>query len=91
MLKSHLVIHKAEPPVNVSTRITLIRVAARRQREIMAIIALKENVPEQADWIDVNDLDLQGIPVLLEISDEEPSILPCCSIEEHLSSPWEEE
>ncbi|EFX78649.1 hypothetical protein DAPPUDRAFT_105121 [Daphnia pulex] len=91
MLKSHLVIHKADPPVNVSTRITPIRVATRRQREMMAIIALNENGPEQADWIDVDDLDLQGIPVLLEISDEEPSILPFCSIEEHLSLPWEEE
>lgn len=57
----------------------------------MAIIALNENGREQADWIDVDDLDLQGIPALLEISDEEPSILPCCSIKEHLSSPWEEE
>jgi hypothetical protein len=58
MLKSHLVIHKADPTVNVSTRITLIRVAARRQREMMAIVALNENGPKQADWIDVNDIDL---------------------------------
>ncbi|KAI9553821.1 hypothetical protein GHT06_019090 [Daphnia sinensis] len=53
---------------------------------MVAIIALNENGPEQADWIDVNDLDLQGIPVPHEVSDEEPSILPVCSIQEHLLS-----
>ncbi len=89
MLKSHMAVHKVVPAVNV--RIRPIRVAARRQREMMAIIALHENGPKQADWIDENDLDLQGIHVPLEGSAVPETSLPICSIEEHLNSAWEEE
>jgi predicted sugar kinase len=37
-----------------------IRVAARRKRELMVIIANSENGPEDAEWIEENELDLSG-------------------------------
>lgn len=91
MLKNHVTaVHKEVPPVNVKIR--PVRVAARRQREMMAIIALSENGPEQADWMEEGDLDLDhGINIPPDVTSINQSTLPICSIEEHLSSPWEEE
>jgi hypothetical protein len=64
MLNTHIRIHKNEKKapaqVEIQTRIRPIRVAARRQRELMVIIANSENGPEDAEWIEENELDLSG-------------------------------
>ena len=60
MLQKHMVVHK-KAPVEATKRDRPIRVAARRQRELMAIIAYEEYRLEQADWIDEDLLDLEGI------------------------------
>ena len=59
MLHKHMVVHKKAPVEATSKRDRPIRVAARRQRELMAIIAYEENRLEQADWIDEDFLDGQ--------------------------------
>ena len=54
MLKKHMIVHKnASLP---STKVRPIRVASRHQRELMAIIANKENGPEDVNWVDEEDL-----------------------------------
>ncbi len=85
-----MVVHKtaAASSINLpSTRQRPVRVAARRQRELMAIIAIQENGPEDVDWIE--ELDLEGIVVPV---DSREDITPVCSISEHLASAqWEDE
>ena len=61
------------------------RVAARRQRELMVIIANEEN-GESVDWIEEEELDLNGISIP---QDEQIRALPIYSIKEHFASPWE--
>ena len=41
---------------------------------------------ESADWIDEEDLDLNGISIP---QDEENRALPIYSLKEHFASPWE--
>ncbi len=55
----------------------------------MAIIAIQENGPEDVDWIEEEEFDLEGIVVPV---DSREDITPVCSISEHLSSAqWEVE
>jgi hypothetical protein len=67
-------------------RIRPMRVAAKRQRELMAIIAHGEML--SAEWLDEENVDLSGVSVPQEIIQPEP--MPIITIEEHLTSPWED-
>ena len=71
----------------LSKRIRLQRVAARRQRELMVIIANVEN-EESVDWIDEEELDLNGISIP---EDDDNQTFPVYVISEHFASPWENE
>ncbi|KAI9556025.1 hypothetical protein GHT06_018591 [Daphnia sinensis] len=62
MLKNHSSMHKTAK-IPVIPRIRPLRVAAKRQRELMAIIAHSENDPEEAEWIHEDLLDVQGIEI----------------------------
>ena len=85
MLRNHSVAHKKESIIVPPKRIRPQRVAAHRQRELMVIIANEEN-GESVDWIDEEDLDLNGISTP---QDEEIRALPIYSMKEHFASPWE--
>lgn len=64
LLKQHAVIHKkAKEPSALLRRVRPVRVAARRQREMMAIIVNEMDGPEQADWMDEEDLNLDGVVI----------------------------
>ena len=62
------------------------RIAARRQRELMAIIALREN--EDVEWVDEDLLDITEIPVPTD--NQHAPVMPVVTLVQHLSSPWEE-
>ena len=98
MLKSHMIVHKkktqsASAVVEnefIVTRTRPVRIAAMRQREMMAIIVSDDNnglEAEDAEWIDKDELDISGIPPFVE----KPSILsfPVVTLEEHFDNPWE--
>ena len=69
-----------------------IRVAAKKQRELMAITAHSENAEMlSAEWIDEEDVDLSGIIVPQYDCNEKSVAMPIFSIEEHLASPWEDD
>ena len=52
-------------------------------------MAYEENHLEQADWIDEDDLDLEGVLVPPEIRIE--TAMHVCLLEEHLQCPWVED
>ena len=84
-----MVVHKKAPVEAAPKRDRPIRVAARRQREFMAIIAYEENRLKQADWIDEDLLDLEGILVPSETRTE--TAMHVCLLEEHFRCPWVED
>ncbi|KAI9551148.1 hypothetical protein GHT06_005950 [Daphnia sinensis] len=55
----------------------------------MAIIINEKDDPEQADWMDEGELDLEGIVIQPEISTRSIA-MPVVSMGNHLSTPWEE-
>ena len=56
----------------------------------MVIIANSENGPEDAEWIEENELDLSGqIPGYPVEANNTSVPLPSCSIDDHYASPWE--
>ena len=61
------------------------RVAARRQREMMVVIAHMAN-GESAEWQEEDDLDITGLTVT-ETDHGVNYGLPLCSMEDHFSSP----
>ncbi|GBM28638.1 hypothetical protein AVEN_620-1 [Araneus ventricosus] len=86
MLKKHIIfVHKitgkCQPEV---CRVRPLRIAARRQQELMAVIAFTENV-EFADWMDEDVIDIRGLTIPEDVK------MPVYSMNEHISSPWEEE
>lgn len=85
MLRNHSLTHKQESLIVPLQRIRPQRVAARRQRELMVIIANEIN-GESADWIEEEDLDVKGIPIP---HDKKIHSIPVCSLKEHFNSPWE--
>lgn len=89
MLKSHLVLHK-EVQVAKPKPTRPVRLAAKRQRELMAIIVNDEYGPEDADWIQEEELDIDGLAIP---EDDPPHVsgIPVCSIRDHLSNPWVED
>lgn len=84
LLRMHSEIHKK---TILLQSIRPIRIVARRQRELMAIIAHEEN-GESVEWIDEDDLDLSEVIIPDENIPNTP--LPVFSIEEHLKSAWED-
>ncbi len=65
-------------------RVRPTRIAARRQRELMAIIALNE--AEDAEWLDEEDVDTVG---MITPSDEQlSSSIPLVNINDHLHNVW---
>jgi len=61
-------------------------VAARRQREMMVIIANTENV-KSAEWQDEDNLDISEM--IIPDKSCTGSEMPGNTITEHFSSPWE--
>ncbi|GBM03727.1 hypothetical protein AVEN_134947-1 [Araneus ventricosus] len=89
MLKKHIIgVHKitgkCQPEVE---RVRPLRIAARRQQELMAVIAFTENV-KFADWVDEDDIYIRGLTIP---EDESVVKMPMYSMNEHISSPWKEE
>ena len=77
MLKKHLGVHAAIRADAVETmaaaaapqRIRPLRVAARRQRELMVLIAQRELNSEYAEWVDENLVDLTDIELPVATGD----------------------
>lgn len=93
MLKNHMQIHKTEKSAShlsaeIPTRTRPVRVAAKRQRELMVIIAQSENGPEDAEWIDEDNLDLTGEVPGYPVEENKDTPIPICSLDDHFSSPW---
>jgi hypothetical protein len=86
MLRGHSAVHKHKP-VHVKP-VRPMRVAARRQREMMVVIAHMEN-GESAEWHDEDDLDLTGLIVPTNRTDV--GGLPICGLDSHFSAPWQDE
>jgi hypothetical protein len=58
MLQQHVSQHK-RPPLVPATRARPQRIAARRQRELMVVIAEQENA-QSIDWLDESEVVFQG-------------------------------
>ena len=88
LLKQHVTIHNQtkEPPTRP---VRPIRLAAKRQRELMVIIANEMDGPEQAEWIDEEEIDLESLIIPPEVSTRSIA-MPLVSMENHLSTPLEE-
>ena len=88
MLKIHICQHRQltvhQVPLALSTHV---RVAARRQRDLMIVIALAEN-SEHVEWVDEECLDLSGLAIPNEVGSD-GSIMPIITLDEHFSSPWD--
>ena len=65
-------------------RIRPLRVAARRQRELMAIIVQQE--AECAEWMDEELLNLASVDMPADSDAELP--MPVVSVDCHLNCPW---
>ncbi len=99
MLKKHVAQHRQNdlgptklPPDPKPKAIRPMRVAAKRQRELMAIIADRENADIlSAEWLDEDDVDLSDITVPQDDGNDKSVTMPIITIEEHLSSAWEED
>lgn len=89
LLRSHSVQHKKVNPVPPK-RIIPLRIAAVRQRELMAVIANVEN-GESADWFDESELDLTAISIPNEDVGNMFDGFPVISLKSHFDSPWEDE
>jgi len=63
-----------------------VRVAAQRQRELMAIIAQGED--EIVEWLDEEYVDMTGLSLPI---DNPTSQLPVITVQEHLCAIWEDE
>lgn len=94
MLKKHLPEHRESPNLVatqcVPVRTRPVRVAARRQRELMAVIAMHEENGEHVDWVDEDELDVTGI-ILPQEEDGDDNPMPVITMEEHFTGVWEEE
>lgn len=66
-------------------RIRPSRIAARRQRELMAIIAHNED--EDAEWLDEDDVDTEGLTIPSHVAIRSCSV-PLVDILEHLNNIW---
>lgn len=92
MLKKHVTIHANVTRVSVvPKRVRPTRIAAKRQRELMAIIAEQENTA-YAEWFDEEELETTGLHIPEDERNDDPGYsIPIVSIAEHMKNPWEEE
>lgn len=87
MLKTHIKEFHRNKVILGPKKIRPMRIAAQRQREMMAILVDDYN-NEYAEWIDEDELDTQGVEIDLNDKESaEPSII---SMEEHMKMPWVE-
>ena len=99
LLKKHVAQHRQNdhgptklPPAPKPKAIRSMRVAAKRQRDLMAIIADRENADIlSAEWLDEDDVDLSDITVPQDDGNDKSVTMPIITIEEHLASAWEED
>ena len=63
-----------------------VRVAARRQRELMVVIAREEN-GESMDWMHEDDLNMDG--VIVPDQDNVHDVTPVIPLSQHFKSIWE--
>ena len=93
MMKKHFVhahTKKKNPPVEPTIqRVRPLRVAARRQRELMVVIARQENAVD-AEWMDDEEVDTTGLD-LIENPVLEQQSMPVISMDQHFESPWRNE
>ena len=64
-----------------------IRLAARWQKELIAVLAQERSDILWAEWLDEDDVDLSG----LSDGNDESDAMPIVAIEEHLAFPWEDD
>ena len=97
MVKNHHAVHKKTAAASIVEPIVRqvrpVRIAARRQRELMAIIARKENETdiEVAEWIDESLLDLNGVPDPTTREGNQSTSLPIISVQDNIerNATWE--
>ena len=90
ILKKHMVIHRHS---SLNSQIPMknirpVRIAARRQRELMAVIAQEEDDDEIVEWFEEQDLELDGL--IEPEEDIETVAMPVFSTDSHLQLPWED-
>ena len=86
MLRNHSTTHKHQAMRVKPKPIRPVRVAARRQREMMVIIANEENV-EHAEWCNEENVELDGLSFPGKSIPVQP--VPVCTMADHFASPWE--
>lgn len=80
-------VHSNDRLPTINTRVRPIRIAARRQRELMVILAQEELGIEEAEWAKEEDVDLpEGFNENVTLQETPVTIV---QLEEHFSSPWE--
>lgn len=93
MLREHRKIHKNSSTSTASTKIRPVRVAAKRQREWMAIVARGENM--DCEWINEDELDLSCLPEssssVTTSSEERHMDCIVFSVKDHVQNPWSDE
>ena len=84
-LKKHNIVHKNTASKEVSSRERPIRIAAQRQRELLAAIIADDNL----EWIDEDEVDIQDlqIPNMAHTYNNNP--IPIVSLDDNLSIPWD--
>jgi len=88
-LKSHQRVCGVEDAIP-TLRVRPVRVAARRQRELMAVIAFQEH--EDVEWIDEEFVDTAGMTVPADSVNKRQSIPnPIINTADHLAVPWTDE
>lgn len=83
LLKEHKAVHSLKE--NQMAKIRPVRIAAKRQREVMAIISNMDKV-EDCEWIDEDDVAFQissDIP-----SDSISDLFPIVTMNQHFDCPW---
>lgn len=95
MMKAHSSHHRKSSYVSLSlssepSKIRPVRIAARRQRELMAVI-VREEGEEDVEWFEEEELDLSNISLPTKMAEKNSGLLPVFDIEEYLSIPWEDE
>ncbi len=93
-MKAHSSHHRKSSDVSLSlssepSKTRPVRIAVRRQRELMAVI-VREEAEEDVEWFEEEELDLSNIS-LPTMAEENNGLLPVFNIEEYLSIPWEDE
>lgn len=81
MLNDHKKVHNVSSSIK---KVRPIRIAAKRQRELMAVIARDHQL--DCEWLDEDEVDSDELPPL----NEKPLEFPTVNRELHMQSPWKE-